>query len=695
MNLIYYFITVAILLVNIAGITLYMARWLPTFALARAAGILFLCTVFFFIEHFIGFGKLTWLWPITTMTAIVFLYIERNKRCTSAFWRAELVFLIAFAYGFAWKWSFPIIYPTSERITDLYFIGNYLPGQTLPPLDNWFPPNRFDFYYAFQHYAAALMGRILGFGPGLTYNLAFALLMALPITLAWDFTANFLNRPWQRWLIIVTFVIGGTGATPFVHLCFDAPKDRTEQQKIDAMGDNLWANQRFIGGFDQLLNNNLGNKLFPKMAKPDWEPRELPLEGFGYQYFVGDYHPPLGGFFLLLVVLASIGVLEKNRCFQKRGVEEESLVIDDISQQPEQLLLSKDNSFTLQMLMAFTVPLMIAVNTWVFPLQGALVFGWVIWQYLNKTPPNWKALLLGGGLSLVLLYPFLTAFVGNAIPTPIKWVQLQDHTPLAGFLAMHWPLLIFGGLSLFVRGIGRTALLFAVIFLGLLLISEYIYVDDPTGDKSERTNTVMKWWGWIWTGGLVTLSTMLLASRIRWIQGVTVLILLVINWYLIDVANYWFYTDKSAAGKLAAHSFYTQDLIVRDMFGFLEKAPYGIVLENNYGGSFTDSGIYSAFAVKPTLLGWPMHLLTWHTSIGQAWILKDQIIKFYTGELPNSADWLLANHVDYIIWNGRDALQANAWQNISKAIDKRYNWHEFNSDPNQHIGIWLSRKVAD
>ena len=539
------------------------------------------------------------------------------------------------------------------------------------------------------------MGRILGFGPGLTYNFSFALLMALPITLAWDFTANFLNRPWQRWLIIVTFIIGGTGATPFVHLCYDAPKDRTEQQKIDAMGDALWANQRFIGGFDQLLNTELGNKLFPKMAKPDWEPRELPLEGFGYQYFVGDYHPPLGGFFLLLVVLASIGVLEKNSCFQKRGVEEESFVIDKISQQPEQLLLSKDNSFTLQMLMAFTVPLMIAVNTWAFPLQGALVFGWVIWGYLNKTPPNWKALLLGGGASLVLLYPFLTAFAGNAIPTPIKWVQLQDHTPLAGFLALHWPLLIFGGLSFFARGVRKTALLFAVIFLGLLLISEYIYVDDPTGDKSERTNTVMKWWGWIWTGGLVTLSTLLLASRIRWIQGLTVLILLVINWYLIDVANYWFYTNKSDAGKLVAHSFYTQDPIVRDMFGFLEKAPYGIVLENNYGDSFTDSGIYSAFAVKPTLLGWPMHLLTWHTSIGQAWILKDQIIKFYKGELPDSANWLVANHVDYIIWNGRDALQANAWQNINTSIEKRYDWHEFHSDPNQHIGIWLRRKVTN
>jgi hypothetical protein len=691
MNLIYYSATVLLLLFNIAGLTLYMSRWLPTFALARAAGILLLCAILFFMEHFQGFGKLNGLWLLTTGASAIIFFVERNNRRSPTFWRAELVFLIAFAYGFAWKWSFPMIYPTSERITDLYFIGNYLPGQTLPPLDNWFPPNRFDFYYAFQHYAAALMGRIFGFGPGLTYNLAFALLMALPITLAWDFTANFLNQSWKRWLIILTFVIGGTGATPFVHLFYEVPAEFTDQQKIDATGDALWASQRFIGGFDQRLNTELGNKIFPKVTKPNWEPRELPLEGFGYQFFVGDYHPPLGGFFLLMLAIASMGALEKCRHFQKLAVNEGKLEADGA--EPGLMVSSAHNSFILQALMAFTVPLMIATNTWAFPLQGALVFGWVVWRYLCKNPPGWKALLLGAGAGLLLLYPFLTVFTSNAIPTPIKWVQSQDHTPLADFLAMHWPLLVFGGLSFFAGGSRKIALLFTAVFVGLLLISEYIYVDDPSGDKFERTNTVMKWWGWIWSGGLVTLSTLLLASRIRWVNGLAVVSLLIVNWYLVDVARYWFYTDQSASGKLAADSVYTQDPMVRDLFGFLEKANYGIVLENNYGGSFTDSGIYAAFAVKPALLGWPMHLLTWHTSIGQVWILKDQIIKFYEGELPDSTNWLLGNNVDYIIWNGRDALKPKAWQNIDNSIDKYYDWHEFHSDPNQHFGVWVRRRL--
>jgi hypothetical protein len=53
-NLIYILFTLALLLVNLAGLTLCASRWLPPFALARSAGILLLCLALFFIEHFCG-----------------------------------------------------------------------------------------------------------------------------------------------------------------------------------------------------------------------------------------------------------------------------------------------------------------------------------------------------------------------------------------------------------------------------------------------------------------------------------------------------------------------------------------------------------------------------------------------------------------------------------------------------------------
>ena len=675
MNLIHLLLTLLLLLLNLAGLTALLSRYISTFALARAAGILLFCLLFFFVEHFVGLGKLTWLWPLSSGAALFLLYRERQRLAEQSFWRAELVFVIALAYGLAWKWTFPVIFPTSERVTDLYFIGNYLPGSQLPPLDHWFPPNRFDFYYAFQHYAAALMGRIFGLGPGLTYNLAFALLMALPITLAWDFAARFLAHKWQRWLIIITFTLGGTGATPFVQLAYQAPANADSEAMSQFVNDRMAASQRFIGLFDQRLNTELGQALFPKAESPGWVPRELQAEDFGYQYFVSDYHPPLGGFFLLLLAIAAIGASEVRRPQPTTGEAENA-----------------NDAFATQALLALTVPLMLATNTWTFPLQVALLLGWIAWRYLNHRPPLWKALLLGGFAGCLLLYPFLTGFAGKALATPIRWVAAEDHTPLRQFLALHWPLLLLGGLALWQKENRRLDLLFAAVFLGLLLISEFIYVDDPTTGAYERANTTMKWWGWIWSGAVVTLGVALLASRRAWVRGLVVATCLVLNLYAFDVARYWIHSGKDDRGKLAGHGLYTRDVTVRDMFRHLEKAPYGIVLENSYGDAYTDSGIYAVFAAKPSLLGWPSHLLTWHGNVAQAWILQGQIRQFYAGTLPDAAALLSANQVDYIVWNYKDhEQQPAAWQLANASINQRYAWIEFQNNPDVHVGLWIRR----
>jgi uncharacterized membrane protein len=676
MNLIYTLLTLLLLSVNLAGLTALVSRFVPSFALARATGILLFCLMFFFAEHFAGLGRLTWLWPITTAVAILLLYVDRARLAEQSFWSAERVFLLAFAYGLAWKLAFPVIYPTSERVTDLVFIGNYLAGERLPPLDHWLPPDRFDYYYALQHYAAALMGRIFGMAPGLTYNFAFAMLMALPISLAWDFAARFLARKWARWLVVVTFTLGGTGATPFVHLSYDVPVDASGQDGAARASEGMWASQRFIGSFDQRLNTDLGRDLFPRQARESWEPRDLPAEDFGYQFFVGDYHPPLGGFFLLLLALAAIGAAESARPAQ-RGNDGGDCA-------------TSDGTSAAQAILALTVPATVATNAWVFPLQGALVLAWIVWRYLNHRPPDWKALLAGGLGGFLLLYPFLAGLAGTALATPIKLVQAQDHTPPAQFLAQHWPLLLFAALGIWQKETRRIALLFSVVFLGLLLVSELIYVDDPTGGKYERTNTTMKWWGWIWSGAAVALGVTLLAGSRRWVRWLTVVSLVAVNLYAYDVARYWMLTGMGDFGKLEAHGVYTSDDTVRNVFRYLGSAPDGIVLENCYGDAYTDSGIYAAFAAKPSLLGWPMHLMTWHGSVGHVWALKEEIKRFYAGTLPNAADWLIANKVDYVVWNAKDQeQQPAAWQSLNQAIGGKYGWMEFQGKPEVHVGLWV------
>ncbi|WP_035055668.1 DUF2298 domain-containing protein [Andreprevotia chitinilytica] len=664
MTSIYYLLTLALILLHFAGVSALLSRWIPSFHVARAVGVLAVTLTCFFLEHFHGWGKLAWLWPFTAAAAGLVLWWDKARLQEARFIRSEAVFWVLVGYGLVWKWFFPSIFPTSERVTDLFFITNYLPGSTLPPLDHWFPPRSFDFYYAFQHYGAALMGRMFDLSPGLTYNLAMPLLMGMTGALAWDFAGRFVaHRNW-RVLVVAAFIIGGTGATPFVHLVHEATADSSGDAN-----NRMWGSARFVGLYDrEQTNTRIGHDWFLQPIPDGFERRELPMEGFGYQYYVGDYHPPLGGFFLLALALALIGMVET-------GVG-----------------MARLNTA----LIGFTVPITIATNTWVFPLQFLLVGGWAAWRSRKKNEEgapkgDWIALIIGGVIAFLLLYPFLTGFTAKSLATPIKFVSALDHTPWQQFLALHWPTLLMIAIGLTRRDTRKLTMYFALGFGLLLVFTELFYVKDPSGGRYERTNSTMKWWGWIWCGVQIALTSLLLGAKAKWVRWVTGITVAVTLLYAVDVFNYFRVNDSSDRGQLHASGIYTGDATVRDMFRYLSAAPDGIVMENLYADAYTDGGIYAIFAVKPGLLGWPSHLTTWHGSAPEAYLTLNSIRSFYAGNLPDARTWLLANNVRYIVWNGKDAANTAAWSKWAGELGASYGWQGFGPAGQPPVGIWVRR----
>ena len=89
-----------------------------------------------------------------------------------------------------------------------------------------------------------------------------------------------------------------------------------------------------------------------------------------------------------------------------------------------------------------------------------------------------------------------------------------------------------------------------------------------------------------------------------------------------------------------------------------------------------------------------MHLETWHNTIPRVWIMDGQVIQFYKATMINAEEWLLANRVRYIVWNARDAAQANVWQTIDERIRNHYAWLQFQADPEQKMGLWVLRDEA-
>jgi len=679
MDLQYYGLTIVILWLLLAGIAAFVGPRLGSWALGRSCGVVSIALFGFVIEHHVGLGTLKGLWILGAFASGYYLWKKWPELRSGGFLKGEIVFALALSFSLLWKYCFPNIYPVADRMSDLYFIGNYMSGTTLPPLDNWFPPYRFDFYSAFQHYAAGLVGRSFDMSPGLTYNVSFAVLMALSLTLAWDTAGRFIEKRWPKILLVAALAIGGTGASVFTHLIYQPPPNSSQVAMADVYDGRMWGSARFIGQYDQLANTAIGKQLFAKLDPDAPGFRQLPMENFGYQYYVGDNHPPIGGFFLLLLAIALITALETRLESQRGSVT----------------LIQK-------IFLLLTVPATIITHAAVYPLQLTLVGAWVAWRYWRSRHRTEDAPLakwslpvaIGVGVAvLALLYPALVGLGTRALVLKLGWVV--SHSPPMSFIALMWPLLILLGLAAWSKDMRRYALFFALVLAFLLLISEFFFIADPIAGRYQRTNTVVQWWGWIWTAGLIALGAPLLAAKQKWVRWTTTFALAGTLVYAIDVANYLSLTDERFLGNLGADGVYTQSIPVKTMFRYLHEAPNGIVLENQYAEDYSDGGIYGTFSGKPVLLGWPAHLIGWHPDKAREIAARrDQIRAFYAGTLQKPNDWLRNNNVRYIIWNAHDAQMPEVRQRYREELKSNYEWHVFGGWNNgQPVGIWTRREV--
>lgn len=139
-------VLLGIIFLNLIGLALASHRMIGHYSLSRVFAPAGLALALFFVEHFVGFGPLRWCWPLTTAASA--WLIARDRLILQQHWRTEATFLAAFGWVFAWRFSFPGIVASSEKIGDLAMIVSYMPGTRLPPEDAWFPPYPFDVYYS-------------------------------------------------------------------------------------------------------------------------------------------------------------------------------------------------------------------------------------------------------------------------------------------------------------------------------------------------------------------------------------------------------------------------------------------------------------------------------------------------------------------------------------------------------------------
>ncbi|HEY1792662.1 MAG TPA: DUF2298 domain-containing protein [Opitutaceae bacterium] len=658
MSLVFVALAVVVLWVNLAGAGLAARRLFGDYSVSRAAALLFICLACFCTEHFWGLGPRLWVLPFTT-TASLWL-IWRCRHVIRENRGAEGLFALGFLYCFLWRFTFPDINSTEDKMPNLCLIEGYMRGVRLPAPDLWLYPYLSNNYYSFQHYCAALIGRLLGVGPGVSYHLGFCAFTGLMVMLI-GCGARALC-PWRpgRWTVILALLVGGSGVAACARALIKEP------YSIDMV--------RFLGG--SIMHNDLtplGERVSGWMTRNGVDPRDLPMEPLSYFLTKGDFHPPLSGFLLLAFAAALMALLEADAPGVRRRLY--------------------------QGMLAATVPVALISNAWVLPLQCLLVGGWYAHCFLSGRRGFAVPALAGAGLALALEIPFLMQFTQQAIGgnASIGVTGRDDHTPLLGWLITFWPVLGVMAMAFFNSERRRYALFLAGIWAAALFASEFLFNHDVYGGAWSRFNSTLKWWQWVYAGVVVTLGPPNLGSRSRLCRFGTVAFLLPTLVFAYDLgvqyhAGLQDYARKghSSVGRMSGAAWVEADPVIRDMISELSRRPDGVTVESGLRMENTDSPAVTLFSNKQSLLGWPWLEDIWRGGYSEVILRWQAINALYDGTLDDPLGWLLHNNVRYILWLPRDNVEKNAhFGALAARISGRYYWHHmYGNDKDFAVGFW-------
>lgn len=633
-------ISFGLIWVNLVGLALLCDRLVRDYPVSRLASLLGFCLLFFFIEHFHGFGPRLVFMPFSS--AVSAWLIWRDRSVLRSNWVFEAVFGTGLLYCLVWRYTFPDIDLFEERIPDLAFINDYIAGTVLPPPDRWMPPFKADFYYSFQFYSSALLGRWFGFEPAICYQVSYCLISGLIASAVYCAARRLSSWRASGWVITSALMLGGCGLAVVIHLSMKSYLQPLEMVRYLGM---VWAPE-YRTAFGRLLDS--------MMYTPGKNPVELPVEPLSYIIAKGEFHPPLTGFLVLVFSLLLLATLDGERSPRQRRI--------------------------LHALLGATVPLSLIGNTWVFPLQSALVVGWVAYRLLARDRESLLPVVVGAGVATALCYPFLVGFMQQptAHSTALRLTRAGDHATPVEWLTVFWPLVGLMGLSLLNRERRGLSGFFCCLWLVLLAATELFYNHDVNGGTWERFNSTLKWWGWIYAGGVLTLGALNLGSRSRLARYGSLVVILLPCVQAYDYGRQFAETPKPSLGKIDGTYWITSDYTIRDIISSLKTRPDGICIDSNLTHANTDATIVAVFANKQCLLGWPVQEGIWRENRMDVNTRLADITKFYQGKMDDPLSWLIKNDVRYILWMQKDNDHLNErFLPLKEKIKSRYAWEQY------------------
>ncbi len=601
------------------------------YAFSKIIGLLFISYFVWLLgslKIFPFFSATAWLMVILSVIGNLFL-LQKNRRLFRKFFREsakifffeEILFLSALTF-WAYIRSFQPSIQGLEKFMDFGFVNSLLRTRFFPPADMWLAGETINYYY-FGHLISAVLTKLSGLNPALTYNLMIATLFAFTFTAGFSLGSAFAS---QLKLKKKRLFLSGIMTALLLSL-----------------GGNLhplyyWFTHQGFGGY---WYPDATRFIVEKFGAIDNTIHEFPL----YSFVVADLHGHLINLPNVLLMLALAFVISQNLDTKKKMIELKRAIF----------------------LLAFCLAIAFMTNAWDYPIYllvaggVILLFNWLKWPWrkaLIRTTTIGSFLVAG---SILFTLPFHLHFKSIA-----QGVGLVDfHSP-------PWMLLVLWGFPLTIsltflvflywqkrkhQSTDYFILVLLVVSWFLILIPEFVYVKDIYIHSHQRANTVFK----LTYQAFVMFS---LAGGYVFIRALTSLrlklrrffFLIIYSFLLIPIFIYPYFAIRSyynlknyqgLYGLSYLKTKYSHDY--QAILWLNQNVKGQPVLVEAVGESYTDFARVSANTGLPAVLGWRVHEWLWRSSFDEPGKRTEEIRQIYESEsLEETKNLLEKYQVEYL-----------------------------------------------
>jgi hypothetical protein len=604
-----------------------------------------------FIEHFLALPTLLPLLPVL-LGATVWMALA-GRFFTQTLVLPTAVFLGAFAVTFAVRCLQPDIASTSDGVSDLNMINNFLQGQTIPPPDTWMPPFRFEWYYDFQHYAASVLDRLLGVKIGAADNVSHALLNALVCLVAAACAHRFSGEKLFATLSLPFLILcSATGSAAYLILICRStdlwlPFDLSSGIAHPPDANPIW----------KWLTDDLPAGLQGKSPGEILDHQTLRLQVPGFWTWRDEFHANAAGH--LLTLLSVLVVAELNMA--RRSVW--------------------------PWVLAAIMPMLAATaSAWALPITTLLCWPMAgAALYLGRRPGPLPVMLWTLFAAVTLLWPAFYNATSNPQVPDVAWIDPLDHVPLDELLVQWWPIFALMLCALYVRRELTPAQLWCLIVVPVMLIG----IDLVTIES--RYNTIEKMWGYTWAVGLAALYP-IVASRALPIFRIVVIVILANG----AVSLYSFAHNAlggswdAATLHLEGSRYLTTDDQKRRLLEVVGERKHAVFLSGKCAYCYNQSPALTVFTGNMSYIAWSW-FETHASDAAEAKAREKLNNDFYAGAMPDRLEFLRTNHIEGVVIWPEDQISDNELAALQKELASDFTYVDCKGDGANNAGVFLKK----